>query len=107
MQPPVVLRHVDAVCELMIRPIISIDVHDHVLAAVGLVVGPSALVQRGSLDDNSRAALRQRGDVSGRSADPAPRRAAGDTGHTAGCRGPADLCLGFADHNPAVESSIN
>jgi len=91
----------------MIRPIISIDVHDHVLAAVGLVVGPAALVQRGSLDDYRLAALRQRGDVSGRSADGSPRRTAGDTGHAAGCRGPADPCLGFADDNPAVESAIN
>ena len=100
-------RHVDVVCELMIRPIISIDVHDHVLAAVGLVVGPSALVQSGSFDDYSLAALRQCSDVSARSADGSPRRTAGDTGHAAGCRGPADPCLGFADDNLAVESAIN
>ncbi len=91
----------------MIRPIISVDGHDHVLAVVGLVVGPSALVARGSLDDHSRAALGQRGDVYGRSADPAPRSAAGHTGHAARRRGPADSCLGFADDNPAGEFAID
>jgi len=100
-------RHVDVVCELMLRQIASIDIHNHVLAAGGLVIGPSALVQRGSVNVDLRAALRQGGDVYGRSADRAPRRAAGDTGHATRCRGPADPCLGFGDDNPAVESAIN
>ncbi len=100
-------RYVNIVCELMIRPIISIDGYDHVLAAVGLIVGPSALLKRGSFDDYSLAALRQRGDVSGRSVNPAPRRTAGDTCHAAGSCRPADPCLGFANDNLAVESTIN
>jgi hypothetical protein len=99
-------RQLCVVRELMIRQILSIDVHDLVLAAAGLVVGPSALVQRSSLDDYSLAALRQRGDVSVRSVDPASRRSAADTGHTARRCWPADNCLGFADDNSAMESAI-
>ena len=90
----------------MLRQIASIDINNHVLAAGGLVVGPSALVQCGSIDVDLRAALRQGGDVYGRSADGTPRRAAGDTGHATRCRRPADPCLGFADNNPAVEFTI-
>jgi hypothetical protein len=104
---PMASRHAIVICELMLRPIISIDIYLNVLTAGGLVVSPSTLLQRSSLDDHRRAASRQGGDVDGRPADCSPRRSAGDTGHAARRCRPADPCLGFADNNSAGESAIN
>jgi hypothetical protein len=100
-------RQVGVVCELMVHSAVSIDITNHVLITVSLVVSPSTLLQRSSLDDHRRAAFRQGGDVDGRPADYSPRRSAADTGHAARRCWPADPRLGFTYHNLAMESAIN
>ena len=100
-------RQVGVFRELMVHSVASINIYNHVLTAVSLVVSPSTLLQRSSIDDHRRAASRQGGDVDGRPADCSPCRSAGDTGHAARRCRPADPCLGFADDDSAGESAIN
>ena len=83
--------------EIVAHSVPSIDIHNHVLAFMGLVVGPTALPQHGTVDVDRLAALRQGSNVSVRSAYGSPRRATGDTGRTIGRHRPTDSRLGFVD----------
>ena len=58
-------RQVGVVRELMVHSVASINIYNHVLTAVSLVVSPSTLLQRSSIDDHRRTASRQGGDVDG------------------------------------------
>jgi len=88
------------------RATASIDINDHVLVIVRLVIRPSALVQSCPFDDHGRAPPWQGRPVYRRSTDSPPRRPAGNTGDTPGCRGPADSRFSFVDRSPAGQGPI-
>ena len=74
-----------------------LDVHDHVLGSVGLVVGSTTHVQRGPFDDHDGAGRGQPGDVDGGTVDHPARRAPGDAGVADGRQGTADDGMGLLD----------
>ncbi|MGD8530153.1 MAG: hypothetical protein PVG97_04170 [Syntrophobacterales bacterium] len=85
----------------------SIDVHNHVLVAVGLIIRPAALMQRSPFDNDGGAAPWQCGHVNRCSADCPPRCTARDTGYTDRRQGSADTRLGFRLWEyPAVEQTV-
>lgn len=85
----------------------SIDVHHHILVVVGLIIGSSALLQRGSFDSYGRTASWKRGSIDSCAADGTSRSTPGDTGDTAGRHRSADPGLGIVDNYSAVKPGVN
>ena len=65
----------------------SINIHNHVLTIVWLIICTTTLLKGRSFDDHRRAAWRQGGDVDGRSTDCSSCRSTGHAGHADGVAG--------------------